>query len=316
MDAAILLGGVLSFIAVVAVIMGVRSVLVVPRDEVLDRVRRVTRASVSDDPLERLREPAGSFWATLLRPLSGIARPRPGEKLSRARTKLVHAGFRSEHAVEIFFGSKIALSFLLAVSPVAVSALRATPIPNAYIFAVVLACVGFYAPNVWLGGRVKARQLALKKSLPDTLDLLVTCVEAGLGLDAALARITEELGLSAPELASEFRLLTMEIQAGIGRPDAFRRLASRTGIEELRSLSAMVIQTEMFGTSIGHALRVHSESMRTRRTHRAEEEGATVAVKMMLPLILCILPSLFAVILGPAAVRISQILLPTLGGNK
>jgi tight adherence protein C len=196
-----------------------------------------------------------------------------------------------------------------------VSALRATAIVHVQMYAVVLAAFGFYSPNVWLRRRVKQRQMAIGKSLPDTLDLLVTCVEAGLGLDAALGRITSEIGLSAPELSSELRQTTMEIEAGVVRAEAFRRLAERTGLEELRSLSAMVIQTELFGTGIARALRVHSSSMRTRRTHRAEEEGATVAVKMMLPLILCILPSLFAVILGPAVVRIAQILLPSMSGG-
>jgi tight adherence protein C len=182
-------------------------------------------------------------------------------------------------------------------------------------WAIVAAAVGFYSPNVWLSRRLKARQTALSRGLADTLDLLVTCVEAGLGLEAALVRITREIGLSAPLLASELSQTTLEMQAGKPRPEAFRRLAERTGLEELRSLSAILIQTEMFGTSVAKALRVHAGTMRTRRTHRAEERGATVAVKMLLPLILFILPSLFAVILGPAVVRIVKILLPALGGH-
>src|SRR5262249_39799786 len=157
---------------------------------------------------------------------------------------------------------------------------------------------------------VTARQTELSRALPDTLDLLITCVEAGLGIEAALNRLTAEIGLSAPLLAGELRQTTMEIQAGMGRADAFRRLAERTGLEELRSLSAMLIQTEMFGTSIGRALRVHSSAIRVKRTHRAEEQGATVAVKMMLPLIFCILPSLFVIIMGPAVVRILHNMLP------
>jgi tight adherence protein C len=316
MDVTIVLGAMMAFVAVVSVLLGVRTLSAAPRDEVLDRVRRATRVSAVDPGFEAYREPPRSLWATLLRPLSVLARPKQGDELSRVRTRLVHAGFRGEHAVEIYFGAKIALAFWLGAMPFVASAVRATAIPNAYMIAVVLAAIGFYSPNVWLGRRLNARQRALKRSLPDTLDLLVTCVEAGLGLDAALRRITDELGLSAPELAGELRLLTMETQAGISRPEAFRRLASRTGLEELRSLSAMIIQTEMFGTSIARALRIHSDTMRMRRVHRAEEEGAKVAVKMMLPLILCILPALFAVILGPAVVRIYNLLLPALGGHK
>lgn len=315
MDPAVLLGAALSAVAAIAMVIGIRVMVAAPRDTVIERLKRVTRVAEPAEPVFAIA-PRGSFWATLLAPLSRIARPKQVDELSRIRTKLVHAGFRSEHAVEIFFGAKIALSVALASGLLTGSALRANAVPHLHMLVVVVAAVGFYAPNLWLRGKVKARQSAVGRSLPDTLDLLVTCVEAGLGLDSALARITQEIGLSAPELASELRLTTTEIQAGVARADAFRRLAERTGIEELRSLSAMIIQTEMFGTGIARALRVHSSSMRTRRTHRAEEEAATVAVKMMLPLILCILPSLFAVILGPAVVRIVQLLMPSLGGRQ
>jgi tight adherence protein C len=314
MDTIVLLGAGLSSVAVAATFLGVRAMVTVPRDAVLDRVVRVTRIAVADQSLP-LPTKETSLWVALLGSLSNLARPEEGDEISRTKTRLMHAGVRREHAVEIFYGSKIALSVALAGGLLLVSAIGAAPIPHAHMLAVVLAAAGFYSPNVWLRSQVKARQSALGRSLPDTLDLLVTCVEAGLGLDAALGRITDELGLSAPELASEFRHTTMQIQAGVARADAFRRLAERTGLEELRSLSAMVIQTEMFGTGIARALRVHSSSMRTRRTHRAEEEAATVAVKMMVPLILCILPSLFAVILGPAVVRIIELLMPTMSGG-
>lgn len=219
-------------------------------------------------------------------------------------------------AVELFYGAKLALALALGAAVIAADALRTSPLPHYQLYAVVAAAVGFYGPSIWLGGRVTEHQQALARSLPNAMDLLVTCVEAGLGLEAALLRITGEIGLSAPELAHELRVTTGEMQAGVRRAEAFRRLAERTGLEELRSLSAMLIQTEMFGTSIAQALRVHASAMRTRRTHRAEEQAATVSVKMLLPLIFFILPSLFAVILGPAIVRIVEILLPTLGAPK
>jgi tight adherence protein C len=235
--------------------------------------------------------------------------------MSRTRRNLVHAGFRSEHAVEVFFGAKIALALLLGGGLLVASTLQASSVPKVRILAVILVTIGFYAPNIWVRRRATARQTRLAHSLADTLDLLVTCVEAGLGLDAALARIAKDIALSAPELSSELRQTTMEIHAGMVRAEAFRRLAERTGLEELRSLSAMIIQTEMFGTSIARALRVHSSSMRIRRSHAAEEKATTAAVKMLVPLILCILPSLFAVILGPAIVRISTLLLPAMSGG-
>lgn len=312
MDPVLVVGVGLGGVAVVALVAGLRSVLSSPREEVLDRVERVTRVAPSAEPLARPRGEQPSLWAALLRPLSKLSKPQ-GEELSRFRAKLVHAGYRGERAVESFFGAKIALGLLLASLPFVVGAVRAEPLHSAKLLAIVLGAIGFYAPNAWLNSRVAARQLALVRALPDTLDLMVTCVEAGLGLEAALHRITAEIALSSPVLASELRQTVMEIQAGVTRADAFRRLAERTGLEELRTLSAMLIQTEMFGTSIARALRVHSGSLRVRRTHRAEEKAATVAVKMMLPLILCILPALFAVIMGPAVVRIATILLPTLG---
>lgn len=311
MDPTLVAAVALGAVALVALVAGLRSVLAAPRQEVLDRVDRLSRNVAVLEPAVVPRGAPTSLWAALLRPLAKLSKPQ-GDELSRFRQRLIHAGHRSERAVEVFFGAKIALGFLLASTPFLVGALRATPVASGKLLAVVLGAVGFYAPNLWLRSRVANRQLAIVRALPDTLDLMVTCVEAGLGLEAALGRITHEIGLSSPVLASELRLTVMEIQAGVSRADAFRRLAERSGVEELRTLSAMLIQTEMFGTSIARALRVHSDGMRVRRTHRAEEKGATVSVKMMLPLILCILPSLFAVILGPAVVRIINILLPTL----
>jgi tight adherence protein C len=295
-----------------ALVAGLRTVFGAPRAEVLDRVERLTRAHI--EPIALPRGPKSSLWSVLLRPLSRLSRPA-GDELTRFQRRLVHAGHRSERAVEIFFGAKIALGLLLAALPIVVGAVRAAPLPMGRALAIILGAVGFYAPNVWLRRKVSRRQLALSRALPDTLDLLVTCVEAGLGLEAAIQRITSEISLSSPVLASELRLTTMEIRAGVTRADAFRRLAERTGLEELRTLSAMLIQTEMFGTSIARALRVHSASLRVRRTHRAEEKAAMVAVKMMLPLILCILPALFAVILGPAIVRIINTLFPAMTGK-
>jgi tight adherence protein C len=312
----ILFGGVgLGVVAVVALIAGLRSVLVAPRDEILDRVERVTRVTASEAIVRPRRDDKRSLWAAMLQPLSKLSKPQ-GEELSRFRQRLVHAGYRGERAVEVFFGAKIALGLLLALVPFLIGMLRGAPLPSGRLLAIVFGAVGFYAPNIWLRSAVAKRQLAVTRALPDTLDLLVTCVEAGLGLEAAIARIAGEIGLSSPILASELRLTINEINAGVVRADAFRRLADRTGLEELRSLSAMLIQTELFGTSIARALRVHSNSLRVRRTHRAEERGATVSVKMMLPLILCILPALFCVILGPAAVRIMTILMPAMRGGQ
>jgi len=170
--------------------------------------------------------------------------------------------------------------------------------------ALVLAALTFFLPNLWLRGKIGERQTAIERALPDAMDLLVTCVEAGLGLDAAINRVSEEMTLAAPLLSEELRHTSLEIQAGVPRADGFRRLAERTGVEDLRALAAVLIQTDMFGSSIARALRTQSESMRIRRAQRAEEKAAMVSVKMTIPLIMCILPSLIAVVMGPAIAMI------------
>jgi len=312
MEPIVVVSAGLASVAAIAAFLGARAVMAAPQAQVLDRVRRVTRVAVDETAATTQ---GSSVWASLLAPLAGLARPRDAVEKSRVRKSLVHAGLRGERAFETFFGAKVALALALGGGLLAASALRATAVPNAKSLAVVLVAIGFYAPNIWLHRRVQARQTALAHSLADTLDVLVTCVEAGLGLDAALTRITQEIGSSAPVLSSELRQTTMEIHAGVPRADAFRRLADRTGVEELRALSAMIIQTELFGTSIARALRIHSTSMRIRRSHRAEEKATTAGVKMLFPLILFILPSLFAVILGPAIVRIGTVLLPAIVGT-
>jgi tight adherence protein C len=304
------LGGLI-FAAVTLAVMGVRTALTRESAEVLERVARggSTDAGGSKEEV--------SLFASLLRPLAKLARPKEATSdLSRVKEQLTWAGLRSDFAAEGYFGAKIVLAVLLSGGILGLSGLLPEPIEDVELMAVILAAIGYYLPNAWLKGKVKERQTAIQRALPDALDLLVTSVEAGLGLEAAINRITREIVLSAPILASELQRSTQEMQAGVTRADAFRRLAERTGLEELRSLSAMLIQSEMFGTSIARSLRVHSSGMRVKRMHRAEEKAATVAVKMLLPLVLFILPSLFAVILGPAVVRIIQVLLPSLGGSS
>ncbi len=316
MDPAVLAGAAFACVAAVAMVFGLRAVVSAPRDAVLDRVKRMVQVEGSEPKAKRttggLDPKEKSVWASVLGSLGGIAQPKEAEQMSLVRKALVHAGLRGDHALETFFGVKVALAVALGGGLLALSAMFPSPIPAVRPAAVVMLSVGFYAPNAWLQRRVRARQEALSRALTETIDLIVTCVEAGLGLDAALGRISREIELSAPELATELRLTIMEIQAGVARAAAFRRLAERTGLEELRGLSAIIIQTEMFGTAIARALRTHASSMRTRRSHRAEERAATASVKMMLPLILCILPSLFSIILGPAAVRIVTMLGPAL----
>ncbi len=248
-----------------------------------------------------------------LRPIARIAKPAGEEEISRVRLRLARAGLRGEHAMQLFLAAKVVLAVAAIVGVLALNASLVDPLDNALALAVAACAAGFYAPNLWLSRRIAARQLAIQRGLPDSLDLLVTCVEAGLALDASLLRVAGETRVAYPVLADELELTFLEVKAGMTRPEAFRRMAERTGVDDLKQLAATLTQTEMFGTSVGLALRVQADGMRVRRLQRAEERAAMVAVKMSLPLVFCILPSLFAVILGPAIVNIMETLLPRLG---
>jgi tight adherence protein C len=248
----------------------------------------------------------GTAWARLLRPFVALARPTRADELSRLRGRLVQAGLRSPHAMELFLGAKLVLAAAATLTFLELNGrlARGLRFPMEEALALLVCAAAFFLPNLWLAGRIQDRQGTIERTLPDAMDLLVTCVEAGLGLDAALARVADELALAAPLLAGELVTTFLEIQAGLTRRDAFRRLAERTGVEDLRQLSAVLTQTEVFGTSIARALRVHADGMRIRRMQRAEQKAAMVGVKMTFPLVLCILPSLIAIVLGPAVVSI------------
>ncbi len=244
--------------------------------------------------------------ASILRPFARLAKPTGGEELSRIQQKLVQAGYRNENAVEVFLGIKLLLTpiAIIVLWQINIHLEQPYDFPMSFALAMIACATAFFLPNLWVGSKVQERQQGIEQPLPDAIDLLVTCVEAGLSLDAAMARVAQEMELVAPILAQELKQTMMEIQAGVKRSDAFHRLSTRTGVADLKALSAMIIQTEMFGTSVSRALRVHSEGMRTKRMQRAEEKAAMVSVKMTVPLILFILPSLMVVVMGPAALMI------------
>jgi tight adherence protein C len=305
-------------IFVIAVAAGVRSMLA-GRHDVVDRLGRVGRGNELDpfdasgsysqsQPVIQPREDLSKTLARLLKPFSALAKPRKSDELTRARLNMVRAGLRGENSFEIFMGLKLFLAPLLTIAFLELNANLTNPMqfPVDVVLAIWVCGFVFFVPNLWLNGKIKERQTALEAALPDAMDLLVTCVEAGLGLDAAMSRVADETTLSAPILAEELQHTFLEVQAGVTRADSFRRLAERTGVEDLRSLSAMLIQTDIFGTSVARALRIHSEGMRVKRMQHAEEKAAMVSVKMTIPLVLCILPSLIAVVMGPAIVMITQ----------
>jgi tight adherence protein C len=233
------------------------------------------------------------------------AKPRTEGEMSHVRALFLRAGLRTENALVVFFGMKTLLAVLfpacLLSLKLAVS-LYLAPAQLA-VAGVMLVFMGFYTPNFWLSMKIARRKEKMMSGFPDALDLLVVCTEAGLGLDAALKRVGAEMKLSNTVVSDEFRTLNLELRAGKSRPDALRNLALRTAIEDVNSLATLLIQTDRFGTSVGQALRVHAEAMRTRGAQKTEEMAAKLPVKLLFPTVFCIFPSVLLVILGPALIQ-------------
>jgi tight adherence protein C len=235
----------------------------------------------------------------------GNAVPHSPTEMGKIQQRLVRAGFRSHDAVIVFFGLRVGVALLffgVLGSPIVMR-------PNIG-FALAAAGVGYLLPSMALGRLEKRRQHRIRMGLPDGLDLLVVSVEAGLGLDQAIQRVGEEIAFAHRELSDELRLVNLELRAGKGRTDALRALADRTGVDDLSSLVAMLVQTDRFGTSVAQSLRVHAETMRTKRRQRAEEAAAKTGVKMVFPLVFCIFPAIWVVTIGPAAIKFVQVLMP------
>jgi tight adherence protein C len=224
---------------------------------------------------------------------------------------LTAAGYRHPNALRIFRGFQI-LGGLLAATLAVAGALLSGAASNALAFAFAGCLVGYMAPSHIVSWRASRRRKIIEKSIPNALDLLVVCVEAGLGLDLAILQVATELRDCFPDISSEFLLLNMEMRAGKRRADALHALAERTGVEDLRKLVAVLIQTDRFGTSIAEALRNHADYMRAMARQRAEERAAKLAVKLIFPIFFFILPALFVVTVGPVMLRIVRDLLPLL----
>ena len=237
--------------------------------------------------------------ARLIEPFERVL-PRSSNEVSVVQKRLVRAGYREKSCVNVFYGAKVLAPILIFLVMTLARAYAETGI-FAYVMALGL---GFIVPDFWLGHRIKARQTNLRLGLPDALDLIILCVEAGLGVDRAILRAGQEMRLSQPELAEEFAVLSLEQRAGRSRVDAWRSLGEHTGVESICSLASILIQADKFGTSVGSALRSHADSLRTRRRQDAEEQAAKTTVKLIFPLVLFIFPALFVVTLGPSMIVI------------
>jgi len=222
------------------------------------------------------------------------------EKASRTQLLMIRAGYRSSEAMLAMRGVKL-LCPAAALAGVYFSGLYRI---NVFFIPVVAFALGYLLPDMWLTWRVGSRQHKIRRGLPDALDLLVICVEAGLGLDQALLKVSQDMKISHPELSEELQFVNLEMRIGKTRIEALRELARRTGLDDIKALTAMLIQTERFGTSIAQSLRVYSDDMRIKRRQRAEEMSAKTSVKMVPPLVFFIFPALMVVILGPAMITL------------
>ena len=251
-------------------------------------------------------------------PLARLSVPEEGWESSSVRTHFMNAGFRNPSAPVIYFAAKTALALLFPALLYLYVSTTGSKLQGNTLLAVLLvvAAIGYYLPNIILRRMVFVRQREIFETFPDALDLMTICVEAGLAMDAAIARVADEIKLNSPTLSEELHLVTLELRAGASKEKALRNLALRTGVEDVDILVAMLIQAERFGTSIGASLRVHADGLRTKRRQRAEEAAAKIALKLLFPLIFCIFPSLLLVLLGPAFIQIYRILLPTMGGHR
>jgi tight adherence protein C len=230
--------------------------------------------------------------------------PKSPKEMGRLQKRLTRAGFTHARAAVFFAVAEVLLPLAFALATIWwFGVLRGG------IFALLAAGVGYALPGFWLALKTSQRQKEIQNGLPDALDLLIVCVEAGAGLDAAIVKASEELALSYPALAEEMRLITTETRAGKPRLEAFKNFAARTGVDDVRQLVAMLVQTDKFGTSIAQALRTHAATSRTKRRQRAEERAAKLGVKLVFPLVFCLFPALYVVVLGPAVIKIMESLM-------
>jgi len=235
--------------------------------------------------------------------------PRSADEMSRQENRLAQAGIRRKDGTILFLGVQFALVLMLLIGFAITGYLQS----NVVLFPILSILLGAMLPDLWLRWRMRIRRQRIQEALADTLDLLVICVEAGLGLDQSLLLIGQENRKIYPELSDELNRLNIEMKAGVARADALRNLSRRCGVEDLKALIAVLIQTDRFGTSVAQSLRVFSSSLRTKRTQRAEEKAAKMSIKMVPPLVLCVFPAIFVWLVGPAVIVIHQQLLPIIG---
>jgi tight adherence protein C len=286
----------LSFIAVFLLMSSI-GILVFHRRNILKRLSQIGAKTADATLLQSIAPSPRTRIEQIVKPFQEVV-PRSLEDVSTLQKRLIRAGYREPGYVNIVDGAQVLVPAILCILITVTQVYAYAPL---FLYALA-AGLGFMAPDFWLSNRISARKLKLRLGLPEALDLIVICVEAGLSMDKATMRTAEELRISQPAIADELNLVYLEQRAGRPRGEAWRNLGDRTDVDTIRSLASILIQADKFGTSIGKMLRAHSETLRTRRRQDAEEQAAKTTVKLVFPLVLFIFPSLFVVTLGPSMI--------------
>jgi tight adherence protein C len=302
----------LVFAGVVFAIWSVLNVISQRNARAAERLARHSRPPTlteMEDPKQAKKADRFQAMAEVAKAVSQPVMPQTELEQSKLRVKLANAGFRGESAPAVYSGLRVVCLVLGLGVGAAIFLPRAMPALNKGLYILCITLIGFYVPNVVLWWLRSRRQLEIFLTLPDALDLMVVCVESGLGLDAAMRKVCDEMKGHARVLAEEVGLANLQLQMGRPRREVLHDLGVRTGVDDVKSLAAILIQADRFGSSIAQALRVQSDSMRTRRRQLAEEKAAKTAVQMIFPLVLFIFPGIFVVLVGPAAIAIAKQLL-------
>jgi tight adherence protein C len=241
-------------------------------------------------------------WGTLL--------PANPKDVTTMQRRLIRAGYRSENALKVLYGAKIFFGITVPLIMTVAVANTASDPSNKFLAILAAVAAGFFGPNEWVKIKSQRRQKEIQRGLSNSLDLLVVCVESGLGLDQAVVQVAKELEHAHPEISEEFAMVTLEMKAGKRRVEALRNLAERTGVDDLKKLVAVLIQADRFGTGVAQSLRGHADFMRVQARQVAEEKAAKLGVKLVFPIFFCILPTLFVVTVGPVAIKIVRELIP------
>jgi tight adherence protein C len=281
-----------------------------------DRLAAPTTEAGASGSILRYDEEDRPAWQQTVERIGRRIAPKDAGKLGSTRLRLAWAGLHGPHVVPLFFGAKVVAGVVGAIGYPFLGMLQQRVMPNALLVSVVLAVAGFFLPDFWLRSRTQARQRDIVNALPDVLDLLMVCVEAGMGFDAAVARVAEQPQVAKSPLHQEMLRMHLEVRAGRPRDEGLRAFGERTGVQEVKSMVGAFIQTERLGTPLGKTLRVHADSARVQRRHRAEERAYLAPLKMIFPTVLFLMPAFFLVAMAPPLLGLIQVFRTLGGGGK